>query len=374
MKEFIVDRLVNRENFCNFNKERILIEKAIANNRNLVVFAPRNYGKTSLFKNIIIEDFITNNKSAFVFFADLMEVKSTESLVTRLTSAFERSFERTFPIKSFLNHVKKYLSNMNPEVSIDPLTGTPSVSLKSVQQSEILSIQHLFAAIKTIGEKHPTLIVLDEFQDIVFIEEAHGILRSIFQEIGKIPICLLGSKRHMLSAMFSDESAPFFNWGIDIEFQPIPVKEYHVYIQERFTPKAIQLDLELCIHLQDLMAYVPEAINLVCQQILDTYQNIKLTEEIVHKAIKAILENRRRRFEIYLSRLSDSEEKVLNEIARRIQVSQPQAKDFVHAVNLTNRTVGKNIQRLLDYGMLEFDQGSYRLTDPLLKLFIQFYR
>lgn len=48
MKKFIFDRLVDRENICNLSKENERLLSLIEKQSNVVVFAPRNYGKTSL--------------------------------------------------------------------------------------------------------------------------------------------------------------------------------------------------------------------------------------------------------------------------------------------------------------------------------------
>ena len=72
MKKFVFDCLVDRENICNLKKEQIKLFQFIEKKMNVVLYAPRNYGKTSLLKNIIIPDFKKNNKNkAFVFFVDL---------------------------------------------------------------------------------------------------------------------------------------------------------------------------------------------------------------------------------------------------------------------------------------------------------------
>ena len=55
MKRFIFARLVDPENLCNLKKEQDELRRLVGLNANVVVYAPRNYGKTSVVKNIIIQ-------------------------------------------------------------------------------------------------------------------------------------------------------------------------------------------------------------------------------------------------------------------------------------------------------------------------------
>jgi len=51
IKRFIFDRLVDRENICGLEKQRSQINKLVKQRQNIVLYAKRNYGKTSLVKN-----------------------------------------------------------------------------------------------------------------------------------------------------------------------------------------------------------------------------------------------------------------------------------------------------------------------------------
>ena len=67
MKEFIFDRLVDRENICGLELEKKQIKTLIDGRQNIVLYAQRNYGKTSLIKNVIMEDFRKEHKKSFVY-------------------------------------------------------------------------------------------------------------------------------------------------------------------------------------------------------------------------------------------------------------------------------------------------------------------
>ncbi len=374
MKHFIFDRLVDRENICNLSKEQDMLKRYVARGEKVIVYAPRNCDKTSVMKNIIIEDFKKKKKRCFVFFADLTEIRSTESLVARLTNAFERSFEESFPIKHLFENARHFLSSLRPEVSIDALTGSPSLSLGAYHRQSVQTVISIFAHVAKITRELPCLVVLDEFQDVVKVDEAPGVLRAAFEEIASAPVVLLGSKRHMLSELFSKPEAPLAGWGTDLEFPPIPYEDYHRYMMDRFRQNALAISFKNAKHLQELMYRVPEAVNRLCQQIMDFCSRKDISRNDIAVALRKLLENRESRYESYLSRFSETEETVLTELAKAGTVEKPQSKAFLAKTNLSNRTIRMVFQRLIDRGIIEKTGSIYHISDPLLATYLGYYR
>lgn len=374
MKQFVFDRLVDRENLCNLKKEKDQLLHYIENKDNVVVYAPRNFGKTSLLKNVVIEDFKKQHKKSFVFFADLMGVKSLNSIIGRLMNSFERSFNESFPVRNIIENIKTFLFMLKPEVSIDSITGNSSISLGISADKKEYSIFYIFQLLSGISKKIPVLIVIDEFQDIVSVDEAEALFRSIFQEMDNMPVILMGSKRHLLSDIFSLPSVPLYSWGVDIEIPPIPYNEYHVYMNERFSTKNIHIAYDEAVYLQNLLNRIPEPVNIVCQQIMDTYDNLEITKDMINNSLKQILNNRERRYETQIQGFSVSEEKILSELAKMETIEKPQSKTFIAKTDRTARTIGKIFEKLMQTGILEKTGTYYRISDPLFRFYLNYYR
>ena len=374
MKRFVFDRLVESENICNLITEQDALRRLVERGTKVVVYAPRNYGKTSVIKNVIIEEFRQRHKRCFVFFADLLSVRSLESLTVRLRTAFEHSFADSFPVRNLLENAKHFLAALRPELSIDSLTGSPSLSLRITEDPAGQTIRSIFQHIGKIVEELPGLIVLDEFQDLAHIDEAPGIFRTSFEEIASAPMIVLGSKRHLLALLFAKPEAPLNGWGTDLEFPPIPYDEFHAYIQDRFQQNGLTILYENAKYLQDLMQRVPEAVNRLGQQIMDVYSDREIGRDVVAASLGQLLENRESRYETYLGQFSSTEGKVLIALAKEQVVVHPQSKKFLSSTSLSARAVGQIINRLMNRGVLEkIDQG-YRLSDPLLAAYLRYYR
>ncbi|MCY4376863.1 MAG: hypothetical protein OXC31_24165 [Spirochaetaceae bacterium] len=374
MKRFVFDRLVDRENICNLEDEQRALRQAVQRPARVVVYGPRNFGKTSVVHNVTIEEFRSAHGRSFVFAADLLGVRSMQSLTQRMAASLQRCFAASFPVKGLLENAGRFLGSLRPQIALDPQTGSPSLSLHPGDAEPVRTLQMLWDQIARITEQVDSLIVLDEFQDVAFVDEAPAQMRSCLEALGDVPIVLLGSKRHMLADLFAAPGAPLSQWGTDLQFKPIPYEDYHAYIQERFSRHRLQVSLEVAVRLQDGMQRVPEAINRLCAQLLESHENAEIDHAMVGSALVTLLENREGRYASYLSTFSGTDETVLTEVARQGTVEHPQSKSFLRGVNLSSRTVGLSVKRLWDQGVVEHVEGSYRIADPLLAAYLRRYR
>jgi uncharacterized protein len=376
-KKFQYDVLLDRENICNLKRERLRINQGIESGEKMVVYGKRNMGKTSLIKSVIVPDFKKKHPHSFIYFADLMEVKDMPSLVNRLRLAFEESFKDSFPGKALFEELKNSLKGINISLTVDPLTSEPSFSLSpgKAERGDNLTVEGIFKLIqKNLLSKIPGLIILDEFQDISFVDEAEGVLRNALQKLGSTPVILMGSKKHILSKMFSNPSAPFADFGSDIEFQDIPFEEYHEYIQERFKPKKLEISSEDSIFLQELLFRSPEPINIVGGYLVDHHYNHKISRQDIYSAIMAIIRQRRARYEGILGNLSANQEKIMVAMAKSIFVPYPAGKDFLAKVSLSNATVTKIVEELHDRSLVELTPKGYRVASPILNYFLLLFK
>jgi DNA polymerase III delta subunit len=139
----------------------------------------------------------------------------------------------------------------------------------------MVAIADIFQTINKINKDIPSLIIIDEFQDISLIDEAKALFPNAFQQISDLPIIVLGSKRHLLKNIFGLPASPLANWGKDVNIKPINYEEYHQYIEERFKQKGLEISLDANKYIQNEMQRAPESINMLCYEI---YQNYKISQ------------------------------------------------------------------------------------------------
>src|SRR3989339_765338 len=361
MKNFLYDTLLDAENICNLKRETKLLMQGVKQQKKLVVYGVRNCGKTSLVKNVIVPHFQKMHKTSFVLFCDLMDVKSLDDVQNRIKHSFEKSFANSFPAQQFLKAAKDFLWQHKPQIEFDPATGQPTISLGEVRATRVPSLVDLFETITNkIAKKIPTLIVLDEFQDIAFVPQAQGLFRQVVQELKDVPVIFLGSKKHILSDLFAKPRAPLAQVGEDVAFMPIAYEEYHAYMQERFESQKIDLDFACSKFLQDLLHRVPEPINIVCAHIFENLSNTSITPSMISVALDQVVEKRSSRYQEYLSHFSEKEEHVLAALAKEGVVLQPSGKEFLHCVDITARTASQSVKKFLNKSIVEKTPQGYR--------------
>ena len=120
MNPFIYGRVVSRENFCARPELEKRLKSYIQSNQNVLVEGERRIGKTSL-----IHETVRQIKNHRLIYIDLLEVKNSDELCRRMVKCLLSMGTKG----DFFNHILKSLAHLRPVVSVDPLTGAPTVSM-----------------------------------------------------------------------------------------------------------------------------------------------------------------------------------------------------------------------------------------------------
>jgi len=371
--DFIFNELVLREDYCN---QKLLIEKlqhSVSHGEKVLFYGKRNTGKTSLIKNIIAPYWLKSHSKGVVFFCDFLGVKTEEQLGERLANAVQDLYNSQ--LQKYFESLLGLLKNLRPTVELDD-AGKPTLSLR-LEKRKNFNIKDSFEFLEKIQKKGiPVLIVLDEFQDIAFVEGCDAILRKYLESCfsKKTPIVILGSKQHILSKLFSRNQAAFYNWGKSIEVQEIPYSEYTKYMSVRFHAFKLKIEEEESKYLQDLMHRNPECINKLCAQICQSSPKGKITRESILDSINHLIDNSRSLHEYFLSQFTISEQTLIIAIAFLGAVPQPTSKEFLSQIKVSQSGVMKIINKLLDSAVIYKEQKGYQLADPLLGFYIKRFR
>lgn len=369
MKRFLFDCIVDKQNICGMQQELAEIEQIIEHQHNAVIYGRRNVGKTSLIKSVVIPAFKKKHKKALCVFVDLMGVNSLEDVYKKIINGFEHSFRASHPVETLFKNFGDSLKSLKPEISYDAWNNSPSVTF-NLDLEHHKGVSDIMAHLLAYAQKHPVLLVLDEFQAVAKIPDAQEALRSYFQAFEAIPIIVMGSMKHLLSEMFANPSAPLANFGYDVQIQDIDYGLYCKYMNERFKKTGLKISLDTATYLQDLMKRIPEAINMLCFELQQFLKNQNIEKTDVNEAVLQLLYKRQSRFQYFVANLSPAEKKILKNIADLGSLEKPTSKSFVAHSNLSPRTLSLNVTRLYDAGILEKNERGYGIADPLLNYYI----
>lgn len=222
--------------FANRELEVAELTEDALNGQNVVVFAPRRYGKTSLVERVAHE---LTRKRVLVAQVNLMKTATKEQFVEHVMRAVHDDVAT--PLTRARDSALQLFRGLRvtPRISLDPGDGSVSFSIDAGYSAEDIdaTLARLLELPARLGAERNRQVVLifDEFQEIVSLDpHLPALLRSVFQEQPHVGHIYLGSKRHMMQRIFNDQNEPFWRSAKHMELGPIPASEFSRFVRRRF--------------------------------------------------------------------------------------------------------------------------------------------
>ena len=234
-KSFIFGVAAFGNNFTNRHEENKRLLSNFKNGINTIIVSPRRWGKTSLV-NKVSQQINSSEKQIKVVNIDAFMCRTEDDFYQHFSTEIIKQTSTKW--EEWIENTKKFLSRVSPKFSMgtDPVNGF-SLSfdvLKDMQtERDILNLPQKLAVEKKIN----LVICIDEFQQIAEYPKTVDFqkkMRSVWQQQTDVSYCLFGSKRHILSHMFTKQSSPFYKFGDLIFLQKIPEQHWISYICSRF--------------------------------------------------------------------------------------------------------------------------------------------
>lgn len=223
--------------FTDREREVAELTADMRNGQNVVVFAPRRFGKSSLVWRAAQQLAVRNE--VLVAQVDLMLTTTKEQLASALAKAIYeeiatplfRARERTARVVGGLR--------ISPVVTVDPQTGELGFTFRAgYERADVdATLEALFELpAKLAAERRKRVaVVFDEFQEVLALDpHLPRVMRSIFQMQPEVAHLYLGSKRSMMERLFNDANEPFWRSAKQMELGPIPAAEFASFLVERF--------------------------------------------------------------------------------------------------------------------------------------------
>jgi hypothetical protein len=207
------------------------------NGQNVLVYAPRRYGKSSLVLRAAQE---AMRRKTLVGYCDLMMTPTKERLAAALAktiysdiaSPVGQAFERAADLFRSLR--------VRPTIEVDPSDGSLRFSFQVGRRRTDIddTIERLLELLGELAadRKRRVVIVFDEFQEIIALDKRFpNLLRAVFQAQPEVSHVYLGSKRHLLERIFNDRNEPFWRSAKQLEIGPIAPAAFTPFLRDRFT-------------------------------------------------------------------------------------------------------------------------------------------
>ncbi|MCC6939474.1 MAG: ATP-binding protein [Flavobacteriales bacterium] len=215
---FVVTAYRSPQLFCDREKETATISSALRNGRHVMLYSPRRYGKTGLIHHVF--NGLAKVRGARTIFADVYAAQDAHEFNTILLNAVHQALNPT--PKQFLKNALTWFSAIRPVISMDELTGQPSIALeRGDHRKEAATTREIF---RILNEQDRIIfLAIDEFQQIATFKgiRMDAVLRTELQRSPKVRCIFSGSQRHLLLDLFNNAQNPFYGSADQLELARI---------------------------------------------------------------------------------------------------------------------------------------------------------
>jgi hypothetical protein len=340
------------------------------NGQNVVVFAPRRYGKSSLVWRVS-QDLM--REGMLIAQVDLMRATTKEQVAALLSKAiFEDIATPLFRARERAAEIFRGL-RVPPLMTIDPSDGSLAFTIAAghAQGDVDATIERLLElpAELAADRKRSVSLVFDEFQEILAIDShLPAVMRSIFQTQPDISHVYLGSKRTLMHRLFNDANEPFWRSARQLELGPIPAEAFAPWIGARFERTDRGIDDEAVDGTLAITAGHPHATQELCYWLWDaTPEGASATVDTIDVALERVLRTEHPHFTRIWDTISLTQRLVLQAAAaeppEQITSTAYRARHGLPAASSVQKAVAALTGNEL---LARLGPGRYRIAEPFL--------
>ena len=337
---------------------------------NVVLYAPRRYGKTSLVKNVI--DKWSEDGFTCLYF-DMMKMDSVERFCEKYAAAVyaaEKGVDRV--VRTF----GELLSRLRPKFTVGE-DGSPGIELdvasRKFTPSDLEDILNLPE--KVAKGKRTFVVVFDEFQEIAGLSQSlpmEGVFRGCIQHHESVRYVFLGSKTHLLKRMFSEHSRPFYNSARIMHLEKPPEDESRKFVTDRFSSAGVRIGAEEVDKVLSLSQNIPYFIQALSSEVFESViarGGRSVRPDDILAAADSLTEMKREQYETVVGELSSAQRSLLSALAASPTNRFDEAYRRKYGIGPSS-TVHGALEKLVDKGHVEKTAHGYFVGDPFFARYL----
>ena len=351
---------------------RKLYSKLSGGSCNVVMYAPRRYGKTSLVKKVLSK--LSEEGTPTICF-NLNKIETIEKFCEQYSAAICSLVGKG---RETANLLATYLAHLHPTVSIggDSLLSVRfdyGSKMSSDSLSNVLDFANRIASEK-LGRR--IVVAFDEFQEIERLSPSlplEGIFRGCIQEHDSVSYIFFGSKTHILKRMFGDRSRPFYKSASTMKLERPPLNESENYVCRRFAARSIGIGNESATRIvreADNVPYYIQQLGALTYDAVLAREGDWVENSDIDAAIDDLLDENGDYYSERFSSLSQMQKVLLSALAREPQKEFTNEYRVRHGLGASS-TVHAALKILIENGLVESDTTQYYLGDPFFARFIR---
>lgn len=341
---FVIEPYVSSHFFCDREEETARIIECFENRRNITLISPRRLGKTGLIYRVF--DQIKENKIAYeTIYADMSSTQTLEDFVKIFSESVASVLHRRNKIKDIL----KAVGGIRPLISYDELTGQPQLSFTyRTEEDKKVTLRSLFSYLENSGKE--VVVAIDEFQQIREYPgiQMEALLRTCIQPLHHVRFIFCGSKKHIMTDMFTNAKKPFYESTTNVPVGKLNEQTYERFISGLFEEYGKHIDSEL---VKDIIRWTKDHTyytQSLCNEVFSC-SGKEVRSENVKQAKRTILQMNTDRFLEIKRMTTPSQWKLLKAVAKEGEVYKPTSTGFLSKYGLTSGpAVLKSLKSLVE--------------------------
>ena len=359
------------EGFTDREQDLAELKADIRNGQNVVVFAPRRYGKSSLIWRAAQE--LAASDEALVAQVDLMRVTTKEQLASKLSEAIYEGIAT--PLLRARDRAARIFESLRvrPTVTVEPMSGNFSFGFTAGHDAGDIdaTLERLFELPAELAAERGkrVAVVFDEFQEVVALDpRLPAVMRSVFQLQPDVAHVYLGSKRSMMRRLFNDVNEPFWRSARQMELGPIPAAEFSAFIRRLFESTGKRIDDESIAGVLAITGCHPYGTQELCYALWEeTPDGAGVAGDALERAIDRVLRAENAHFTYVWDTIPRTQRLVLQALANapaaQLLSEEYRTRHGLPAASSVQRAAGELVDAEL---VMRSRQGAYRIAEPFL--------
>lgn len=367
---FVTKGYAGPEYFCDRQVETKDLTRLLTNENNMALISPRRLGKTDLISHCFNQQEIRDNYYTF-----LIDIYATGSL-----SDFVRTFGKAI-LKELKPKGRKIwekfiatITSLRQEISFD-INGNPvwGIAVGSINNPET-TLDEIFDYLNTADK--PCIVAIDEFQKVTEYPDASNVeaaLRTHIQHCPNATFLFSGSKRHLMSEIFTSPARPFYQSVITMGLSPIPLQKYEEFAISQFEKNKKHIDKEVIEEVYNRFNGVTQCLQRVMNVLYlftDTGKTCRI--DMLDEAINYLLNMLSDNFETQLSQMPEKQRNVFRAIAQEGAADSVLSGAFINKYKLmSSSSVSSALKALLDKDLITQEGGTYMVYDQFFGMWLK---
>jgi AAA+ ATPase superfamily predicted ATPase len=346
------------------------LQADIRNGLNVVVFAPRRYGKSSL---VLRAAQNLTKEGVLIAQVDLMQTATKEQLAAKLAASIHENIAS--PLLRARDRAAQLFRGLRvtPVMTLDPSDGSVAFSFSAGHAAEDVDAtleRILELPAELAAERERTVaLVFDEFQEVLDIDpRLPALMRATFQSQRDVAHVYLGSKRTMMERLFNDANEPFWRSAKQVELGPIPREPFERFIRERFSSTGKTVAEDVVTAILDRTGGHPYGTQELCYALWEEVEEGAAADaDDLERALERVLRSENAHFTRVWETASRNQRLVLQALAQE-PLRPITSEAYRHRYGLpAPSSVQKALDRLVaDEVVTREHAGAYRIAEPFL--------